>query len=107
MQLQPKPQKLQLYDGIKVIASHSPTLIRTHTHKLRHSFASSPTALQPNPQIPKLPPVKFNALTIEACVHRKFVKHITSRHLQQFELDAHSHTPRRQEQLGVTGMPTK
>ena len=59
------------------------------------------------PQIPKLPPVKFNALTIEACVHRKFVKHVTSRHLQQFELDAHSHTPRRQEQLGMTGMPMK
>ena len=40
-------------------------------------------------------------------MHRKFVKHVTSRHPQQFELDARSCTPRRQEQLVVTGMPTK
>ena len=59
------------------------------------------------PQIPKLPPVKFNPLIIEACVHRKFIQYVTSRHLQQFELDAHSRTHRRQEQLGVTGMPMK
>ena len=59
------------------------------------------------PQIPKLPPIEFNVLTIKACVHRKFVKHVTSRHLQRFELDAHSCTPRRQEQLGIKGMPTK
>ena len=32
MQLQPKPRKLQLYDEIKVIAAHSPTLTRTHVH---------------------------------------------------------------------------
>ena len=31
MQLQPKPRKLQVYDGIKVIATSSPTLTRTHT----------------------------------------------------------------------------
>ena len=59
------------------------------------------------PQIPKLPPLKFNALTVEACVYRKFVKHVTSQHLQQFELDARSLTPSRQEQLRMTGMPTK
>ena len=47
MQLQPKPQKLQLYYGIKVIAAHSPTLTctrtrtrtrtRTHTHTHTHT----------------------------------------------------------------------
>ena len=88
MQLQLKPRKLQLYDGIKVIAAHSPTLTR-HTHKLRHSLVNSPTALQPTPQIPKLPPVKFNALKVEACMDRKFVRYVTGQYLKQFELDAH------------------
>ena len=44
---------------------------------------------------------------VEACVHRKFAKHVTSQHLQQFELDAHSRTAMRQEQLGITDIPTK
>ena len=86
------------------MVTHTHTYMHTHPH---HSLTLSPTAPQPMPQILKLPPIKFNVLTIEACVHRKFVKHVTSRHPQQFELDAHSRTPRRQEQLGVTGMPTK
>ena len=72
MHLQPKPRKLQVYNGIS-----------------------------------KPPSVQFYKLTVEACMHRKFVKHVTSQRPQQFELDAHSRTPRRQEQLGVTGMPTK
>ena len=36
---------------------------------------------------------------------RKLVRHITGQHLKQFELDVHSHTPRKQEQLGMSGMP--
>ena len=102
MQLQLKPRKLQLYDGIKVIAAHS----QVHTHKLRHSLANSPTALQPTPQIPKLPPVKFNSLKVETCMDCKLVRHITGQHLKQFELDTHSRTPRKQEQLSVSGMPS-
>ena len=106
MQLQPKPRKLQLYDGIKVIAAHTPTLICTQTHKLRQSFANSPSALQPTHQTPKLPPVKFSALKVEACMDHKLVRHVTGQHLKQFELDAHSLTPGKQEQLGVSGMPS-
>ena len=87
--------------------SWSCTLTRIYTHTPHHSLTLSPTAPQPMPQIPKLAPVKFNALTIEACVHHKFVKYVTSWYLQQFEVDAHSHTARRQEQLGMIGMPTK
>ena len=89
-----------------MIAAHTPTLTRTQTHKLRQSFANSPTALQPTPQTPKLPPVKFNTLKVEACMDRKLVRHVTGQHLKQFELDTHSHTPRKQEQLGVSGMPS-
>ena len=88
-----------------MLAAHSPTLTCTQTHKLRQSLANSPTALQPTPQIPKLPPVKFNALKVEACMVRKLVRQVTGQHLKQFELDAHSRTPRKQEQLGVSGMP--
>ena len=87
-------------------AAHSPTLTRTQTHKLRHSLANSPTALQATHQIPKLPLVKFNALKVEACVDHKLARHVTEQHLKQFELDAHSRTPRKQEQLGVSGMPS-
>ena len=89
-----------------MIAAHSPTLTRTQTHKLHQSLANSPTALQPTPQTPKLPPVKFNALKVEACMDRKLVRHVTGQHLKQFELDTHSRTPRKQEQLGVSGMPS-
>ena len=78
-----------------------------YTHTPHHSLTLSPTPPQPTLQISKLPPVKFNAQTVEACVDRKFVKYITSQHLQIIKLDAHSHTPRRQEQLGVTGVPMK
>ena len=88
-----------------MIATHSPTLTRTQTHKLRQSLANSPTALQPTPQTPKLPAVKFNVLKVEACTDRKLVRHVTGQHLKQFELDAHSRTPRKQEQLSISGMP--
>ena len=37
---------------------------------------------------------------------RKLVRHVTGQHLKQFELDAHSRTSRKQEQLGVSGMPS-
>ena len=77
-----------------------------HTHKLRHPLASSPTALQPTPQIPKLSPVKFIALKVEECVDGKLVRHITGQHLKQFELDTHSRIPRKQEQLRMSGMPS-
>ena len=89
-----------------MIAAHSPMLTHTQTHKLRQSLANSPTALQPTPQTPKLPPVKFNALKVEACMDRKLVRHVTGQHLKQFELDTHSRTPRKQEQLGMSGMPS-
>ena len=88
-----------------MIAAHSPTLTRTQTHKLRQSLANSPTALQPTLQIPKLPPIKFNTLKVEACMDRKLVRHVTGQHLKQFELDTHSRTPRKQKQLGMSGMP--
>ena len=104
MQLQSKPRKLQVYGGIKVISTRSPTLTRIHTP--HHSLPLSPTPLQPTSQIPELPPIKFNALTVKVCMHHKFVKYVTGWYLQQFELDTHSHTPRRHEQLGVTGMPS-
>ena len=39
-------------------------------------------------------------------MHGKFVRHIIGQHLKHFELDAHSCTPSRKEQLGVSGMPT-
>ena len=32
---------------------------------------------EPTPQIPKLPPVKFNMLKVEARVDHKFLRHIT------------------------------
>ena len=84
-------------------------LTQTHMYTCtpHHSLALSPTPLQPIPQIPKLPPVKFDALTVEVCMHCKFVKHITGQHLQKFELDTYSCTFRRQKQLGITGMPIK
>ena len=66
-----------------------------------HSLALSPSPLQLTPHIPKLPPVKFNALKVEACMNCKFVRHITGKHFKQFELDAHSRTPRRQDQPGI------
>ena len=43
MQLQPKPRKLQLYDAIKVIAAHSPTLTHTHTHTYTHTHTHTHT----------------------------------------------------------------
>ena len=89
-----------------MIAAHLLTLTHTQTHKLRQSLANSPTALQPTPQTPKLPPVKLNTLIVEACMDSKLVRHVTGQHLKQFELDAHSRTPRKQEQLGMSGMPS-
>ena len=89
-----------------MIAAHSPTLTRIQIHKLHQSLANSLTALQPTPQTPKLPPVKFNTLKVEACMDQKLVRHVTGQHLKQFELDAHSRTPRKQEQLGMSGMPS-
>ena len=56
--------------------------------------------------VPKLPPVKFNMLKVEACMDCKFVRQVTGQNFKQFELDDHSCTPTRQGQLGVTGMST-
>ena len=88
MQSQPKPHKLQVY-------AHAP----------HHSLPLSPSPLQHTPQNPKLPPIKFNMLKLEACMDRKFVRRVIGLHLKEFELDTHSYTPRRQEQLSISGMP--
>ena len=62
-------------------------VMHTHTYTHTRPITLSPTAPQPMPQIPKLPLIKFNVLSIEACVHHKFVKYITSQHLQVSPVD--------------------